>query len=239
MRKIFGHRGLPRIYKENTFTGINRANDYCDFVEIDVRLTKDKNLILFHDPNIGDNLIKDLTLAELDILLNGESLEDCVLISREQLLGKINFEIKTDSLDDSEIDILFQKMLSILEPDDIVSSFNWKAIQSFKDLFNCSYGIIFDKEEELFQAQSLSNHDEDLFFMAHHTLIDRRNFDLPKEKTVLWTVNEEIEFQRYMEMEIYGIVTDIPDTMQLYRKWDYGFNWWIKWCFKRSYEGKR
>ena len=54
--------------------------------------------------------------------------------------------------------------------------------------------------------------------MAHHTLIDRRNFDLPKEKTVLWTVNEEIEFQRYMEMEIYGIVTDIPDTMQLYRK---------------------
>ena len=54
-----------------------------------------------------------------------------------------------------------------------------------------NYGIIFDKEEELFQAQSLSNHDEDLFFMAHHTLIDSRNFDLPKEKTVLWTVNDE------------------------------------------------
>jgi hypothetical protein len=28
-----------------------------------------------------------------------------------------------------------------------------------------------------------------------------------------------------MEMDIYGIVTDIPDTMQLYRKWEYGFNW--------------
>jgi len=181
-------------------------------------LTKDKNLILFHDPNIGDNLIKDLTLAELDILLNDASLEDCVLTTRDQLLGKINFEIKTDSLDDLEIDILFQKMLSILEPDDIVSSFNWKAIQSFKDLFVSNYGIIFDKEEELFQAQSLSNHDEDLFFMAHHTLIDSRNFDLPKNKTVLWTVNDEIDFQRYMEMEIYGIVTDIPDTMQLYRK---------------------
>ena len=218
MRKIFGHRGLPRTYKENTFTGINKANDYCDFVEIDVRLTKDNNLILFHDPNIGDDLIKDLTLAELEILINGESLEDCVLMSRDQLDGKINFEIKTDTLDDSEIDILFQKMLSILEPNDIVSSFNWKAIQSFKDLFNSSYGIIFDKEEELFQAQSLSNHDEDLFFMAHHTLIDSRNFDLPKDKTVLWTVNDEIDFQRYMEMEIYGIVTDIPDTMQLYRK---------------------
>jgi len=218
LRKIFGHRGLPRIYKENTFTGINKANEYCDFVEIDVRLTKDNNLILFHDPNIGDDLIKDLTLAELEILLSSESLKDCVLISRDQLEGKVNFEIKTDTLDDSEIDILFQKMLSILEPKDIVSSFNWKAIQSFKNLFNSSYGIIFDKEEELFQAQSLSNHDEDLFFMVHHTLIDSRNFDLPKDKTVLWTVNDENDFQRYIEMEIYGIVTDIPDTMQLYRK---------------------
>ena len=218
MRKIFGHRGLPRIYKENTFRSINKANEYCDFVEIDVRLTKDNNLILFHDPNIGDDLIKDLTLKELEILLNGQSLEDCVLMSRDQLDGKINFEIKTDTLNDSEIDILFKKMLSILDPNDIVSSFNWKAIQSFKDLFNSSYGIIFDKEEELFQAQSLSNHDEDLFFMAHHTLIDSRNFDLPKHKTVLWTVNDEIDFQRYMEMEIYGIVTDIPDTMQIYRK---------------------
>ena len=218
MRKIFGHRGLPRIYKENTFTGINKAYEYCDFVEIDVRLTKDNNLILFHDPNIGDDLIKDLTLAELEILLNDASLEDCVLTARDQLLGKINFEIKTDSLDDLQIDILFQKMLSILEPEDIVSSFNWKAIQSFKDLFNSSYGIIFDKEEQLFQAQSLSNHDENLFFMAHHTLIDSRNFELPKDKTVLWTVNDEIDFQRYMEMEIFGIVTDIPDTMQLYRK---------------------
>ena len=218
MRKIFGHRGLPRIYKENTFTGINKANDYCDFVEIDVRLTKDKNLILFHDPNIGDNLIKDLTLAELDILLNGDSLEDCVLVSRDQLLGKINFEIKTDTLDDSEVDILFQKMLSIFEPGDIVSSFNWKAIQSFKNLFNCNYGIIFDREEDLFEAQALSNHDEELFFMTHFSLIDSRNFALPKNKTVLWTVNNEDDFQRYMDMEIYGIVTDIPDTMQLYRK---------------------
>jgi len=218
LRKIFGHRGLPRIYKENTFTGINKAYEYCDFVEIDVRLTKDNNLILFHDPNIGDYLIKDLTLAELEILLNDASLADYVLTTREQLLGKINFEIKTDSLDDSQIDILFQKMLSILEPEDIVSSFNWKAIQSFKDLFNSSYGIIFDKEEQLFQAQSLSNHDENLFFMAHHTLIDSRNFELPKDKTVLWTVNDEKDFQRYMEMEIFGIVTDIPDKMQLYRK---------------------
>ena len=218
MRKIFGHRGLPRIYPENTLSSINKAFEYCDFVETDIRITKDNQLILFHDPNIGGDLIKDLTLSELDLVIGDDSLEDRVLTSRDQINGKVNFEIKTDTLEDAEVDILFQKMLSILNEQDIVSSFNWKAIQSFKDLFNCHYGVIFDKEEELFEARSLSLHDENLFFMTHHNLIDSRNFDLPKNKTVLWTVNDEIDFQRYMEMEIYGIVTDIPDTMQLYRK---------------------
>ena len=59
MRKIFGHRGLPRIYPENTLSSINKAFEYCDFVETDIRITKDNQLILFHDPNIGDDLIKD------------------------------------------------------------------------------------------------------------------------------------------------------------------------------------
>ena len=33
LRKIFGHRGLPRIYPENTLSSINKAFEYCDFVE--------------------------------------------------------------------------------------------------------------------------------------------------------------------------------------------------------------
>ena len=64
MRKIFGHRGLPRIYKENTFTGINKAYEHCDFVEIDVRLTGDNQLILHHDPNIGDDFTVNDSAAD-------------------------------------------------------------------------------------------------------------------------------------------------------------------------------
>ena len=99
MRKIFGHRGLPRIYKENTFTGINKAYEHCDFVEIDVRLTGDNQLILHHDPNIGEDLIKNLSLSELDILMKDGSIHDSILVSRDQIHGQVNFEIKTDTLD--------------------------------------------------------------------------------------------------------------------------------------------
>ncbi len=218
MKKIFGHRGMPRVYFENSLSGLNRAFSFADYVETDVRLTKDKQLILFHDPHIQNSLIKDLTVLEIGQMLTGIEVEEIILNSRNQILGNVNFEIKTDSLEPHEIDILCQKMSSIVDSIDIVTSFNWKAIQDFKDIFPSRYGIILHQEEELYQAKSISIHDDKIFFMLHHELIDSRNFDLPLDRTVAWTVNDQDDFQRFMEMNLYGVVTDIPDTMQLYRK---------------------
>ena len=70
----------------------------------------------------------------------------------------------------------------------------------------------------LFEAKSLSIHDEHLFFMVERALLDSRNFDLPFQKTGVWTVNDEKEFQHFMELGVFGVITDIPDTMHVYRK---------------------
>ena len=218
MRKIFGHRGLPRIYRENSITGLNKAFEYCDYVETDVRITADNNLILFHDPDINGQFINKLSTEEILSKLNDVEKDELILSSRDQIDGKVNFEIKTNSLEKTQIDILFQKMLSILSPEDIITSFNWKAIQDFKELFTCHYGIILDHEDALFEAKSLSIHEEHLFFMVESSLLDSRNFDLPLEKTVVWTVNDEKDFQHFMELGVFGVITDIPDTMHIYRK---------------------
>ncbi len=218
MRKIFGHRGLPRIYRENTITGLNKAFEYCDYVETDVRITADNNLILFHDPDINGQFINELSTEEILSKLNDVEKDELILSSRDHIEGKVNFEIKTNSLEKTQIDILFQKMLSILSPEDIITSFNWKAIQDFKELFTCHYGTILDQEDALFEAKSLSIHDEHLFFMVESSLLDSRNFDLPLEKTVVWTVNDEKDFQHFMELGVFGVITDIPDTMHIYRK---------------------
>ena len=60
MRKIFGHRGLPHIYEENTFKSLNKALEICDFVETDVRITKDEELVLYHDTTIQTKQIEEL-----------------------------------------------------------------------------------------------------------------------------------------------------------------------------------
>ncbi len=218
MGKIFGHRGLPHIHRENSITGLNKAFEYCDYVETDVRITADNNLILFHDPDINGQFINELSTDEILSKLDDVEKDELILSSRDQIEGKVNFEIKTNSLEKTQIDILFQKMLSLLSPQDIVTSFNWKAIQDFKELFTCNYGIILDQEDALFQAKSLSIHDEHLFFMVEKTLLDSRNFDLPFQKTGVWTVNDEKDFQHFMELGVFGIITDIPDTMHIYRK---------------------
>ena len=218
MKKIFGHRGLPHIYRENSIAGLNKAFEYCDYVETDVRITADNNLILFHDSDINGQFINELSTEEILNQLNDIEKDDLILSSRDQIEGKVNFEIKTNDLEKTQIDILFQKMLSILLPDDIITSFNWKAIKDFKELFTCHYGIILDKEDALFEAKSLSIHDEHLFFMVERSLLDSRNFDLPLQKTGVWTVNDEKDFQQFMELGVFGIITDIPDTMHMYRE---------------------
>lgn len=49
---IIGHRGNPRIYQENTYDGfVSLLDTNADGFELDVFLTKDDKLVLFHEPH--------------------------------------------------------------------------------------------------------------------------------------------------------------------------------------------
>lgn len=218
MTFIFGHRGLPQIYRENSIESLNKAFEYCDFVETDLRITKDHNIIFHHDSFIKGFFIQDLTLNEIELLLPDIDLNDMIFNSREQLNGNVNFEIKTDDTDKEQVEILMKKIIDMTNYKDIVSSFNWESIHNYKNSFNCRYAIILDSEDDLFEAKAISNHDEQMMFMVSNNVINSRNFNLPYERSVVWTVNDENEFQRLMELGLYGVITDIPDTMQLYKK---------------------
>lgn len=69
--KIIGHRGAAGLALENTLQGIRIALDYpLSGIEIDVRRTKDRKLVLMHDAHTGrvsDRTVylQDVTLTEL------------------------------------------------------------------------------------------------------------------------------------------------------------------------------
>ena len=152
MRKIFGHRGLPQSYEENTFKSLNKAQEICDFVETDVRITKDEELVLYHDAEIQTQKIEELSLSDINELIDTES-------------------------------------------------------------FKSKYGILIDKENQLFESKAMSNLDEKLMFMVEKEIFYSRNFDLPLERCVVWTVNDKGEINSVLNMNVYGVVTDIGDKL--------------------------
>ncbi|MCB1591902.1 MAG: glycerophosphoryl diester phosphodiesterase [Alphaproteobacteria bacterium] len=69
--KIIGHRGAAAYAPENTLEGIHTAADMgVEWVELDVKLTKDQIPVIFHDDTLerttnGSGSLANLTLEEL------------------------------------------------------------------------------------------------------------------------------------------------------------------------------
>ena len=212
MRKIFGHRGLPHSYEENTFKSLNKAQEICDFVETDVRITKDEELVLYHDAEIQTQKIEELSLSDINELID-IGISEIHLVSREQIKGDTNFELKISSKDDDLNKVFLEKIINLTNPEDIVSSFDWEIILNNRESFKSKYGILIDKENQLFESKAMSNLDEKLMFMVEKEIFYSRNFDLPTERCVVWTVNDKDEIDNILNMDVYGVVTDIGDKL--------------------------
>lgn len=51
---VVGHRGVPALHQENTLAGFRRATELgIPAVELDVRLTRDGKLVVFHDSDVS------------------------------------------------------------------------------------------------------------------------------------------------------------------------------------------
>lgn len=78
---VIAHRGAHQNIPENSLAAYQKAIDLgCDFVEIDVRTTKDGHFVSVHNANIEKYVsgisaeVKDLTLTELKSLDIGEKI---------------------------------------------------------------------------------------------------------------------------------------------------------------------
>ena len=212
MRKIFGHRGLPQTYVENTITSLNKALEICDFIETDVRITRDEQLVLYHNSTIENKKIEELTLSEITMFIDID-ISEMHFVSRDQIKGNANFELKINTEEDDLNKVFINKIINLTNPDDIISSFDWEIILNNRDMFNCKYGILIDKENQLFESKAISNLDAKLMFMVEKEIFYSRNFELPKERCVVWTVNDSDEIMNILNMNVYGVVTDIGDKL--------------------------
>lgn len=122
---IFGHRGYPKVYPENSLAGFSYAlAQGVDGLEFDVHLTKDQIPVIMHDEQIdrttnGVGLIQQYTLAELQhfCLANHEPIP--TLAALLQLVGQrpvqLNLEFKTDQIQYPGIEAIVLAMVATAE----------------------------------------------------------------------------------------------------------------------------
>ena len=139
---IFGHRGSPDIVTENTLLSFKTAlAQGVDGIELDVRLSRDGQIVIFHDKGLGrlsDRVenIKDLSLAEIqsiELKKQASQREEAYIPSLTDIVPIIkhvkvlNIELKSDSfLDGHAVLRPLIDFLNKYELNDrcIISSFN-------------------------------------------------------------------------------------------------------------------
>lgn len=229
---VWGHRGASHYAPENTLPAFQLAiNQKADGIELDVQLSKDKELVVIHDETIdrvsdGRGYVWDYTLKELKQFnvnkhfpqygkVSIPSLEEVYqLIKPTNLI--INVELKTSPYFYPGIEekVIEKTYKTGMEKRVIFSSFNHYSIANIKALSKDVKTAILLSDVIVDAPSYALNLGVDAI---HPTLYYLQVPDLIKESKEkgmgihVWTVNEEEDIKKLIEYEVEAIITNKPD----------------------------
>ena len=223
---LFAHRGASGYELENSMSSFIKAIQMKpNFIETDVRKTKDNVLILIHDDNLRKLAFSNRSVSKLNInqlnnikLLNGESIP-----TLENLLelhdGKIKFdlEIKVGHIEKKIIETV--KKYDLLDQV-VFSNFSLKSLNKIHNiepkaelqLLVLFPHVIFDKLD-LFKK--LLNIGITAINPIYQIITDNliQNAHAIGLKIFPWTINDRIKLMELKEKGIDGVFTDYPDIL--------------------------
>lgn len=205
------HRGYSERYKDNSKEAIIAAKTFhFDLIEIDVQLTYDKKIILFHDIYINKKLIENLTLEKIKkedkTILEFSELKNIIDISKT----KICLDIKGTN---KEIcNILYQELDKQFIHNYLLSSFNFPIMEElYKINPNLNLGLIssniFSKENFIYFLSNIKIK----FVCLHWTALEQDIIDFLHEKNVMvftYTCKNSTIYNFIKNYDIDGIVTN-------------------------------
>jgi glycerophosphoryl diester phosphodiesterase len=153
--KIVGHRGASGYAPENTILSFQKAIDLgCDKTELDVRLSKDNQLIVIHDPEVdrisnGQGEVSKMTLSEIKELScpQGEKipiLQEVIDLCKDKI--DLLVELKAEGTPEKVNQVILKNQLlsSVL-----VISFDLHLIKEIKELNpKIKTGFLFEEDNK-------------------------------------------------------------------------------------------
>jgi glycerophosphoryl diester phosphodiesterase len=236
------HRGGALLWPENSLLAFRNAAESlgADFLEFDVHLSKDGEVVVIHDPTLdrtttGRGPVRERTLAELRTLRLRErtgavtdetvpALDDVVALAmrtRRQML----LEIKVNEAGHRYPGIE-EKVFAVLDrhrstPATVVMAFErdtWRRVRALRP--NARVGALYSRRSigdlgstlkaELGQARQAGV----ALVGLHEGLIDADTVALVRNERMslgVWTVNDAAAIRRFIDLGVDVIITDRPD----------------------------
>lgn len=230
---LIAHRGIHNNIDvpENSLSAFKNACDLNIPIELDVRLTKDFELVVFHDDNLKrmtglDINVDKLTLEELsnlNLLDTNEQIPlliDVLSLINGQVL--IDIEIK-ETKRIKEITTKLMKTLKYYSGDVIIKSFSPKIIKHLKNIDDSyTYGLLMkqkykNKFKELFMKSNLVLSYCNPNFLAVSKKLAKTNRLQKLRKTYdiyIWTFQNLDEISKYQQYGDYYICNNLPYEKQ-------------------------
>ncbi|TGD17950.1 glycerophosphodiester phosphodiesterase [Levilactobacillus suantsaiihabitans] len=210
---VFGHRGYPAKFPENSLAGFAYALDHgVEGLEFDVHLTKDQVPVIMHDERIdrtsnGTGLINSYTLAELRQFHLAENEPIPTLAEFLTLVGthdvQLNLEFKTDKIQYPHIERIVMGMVNAtpLKHPVIYSSFHLPTLKTCQQFApDEAYCWLTGKPVVNAAAFVASEHLAGLH-LSHYQA------DVPVAERI-WTVDDPALAKQLFQDGVAGIFTD-------------------------------
>jgi glycerophosphoryl diester phosphodiesterase len=216
---ILGHRGSPRTEHENTLASFERAlADGADGIELDVRCTADKVLVVHHDETLSSGEVlrsHAFSILSAATRANGyelAKLEDVLALAAGR--GFVNLEIKEQGFEEQ----LVQMAERLLPPDTFaLSSFSQRLVWYLRTRWNVPVFLIVEGDRELALNMSLvliGDASGIAYESSHITEDVVKTFIENRLPIFAWTVNDLAEARQLADWGLTGLITDIPGELK-------------------------
>lgn len=225
--EIAAHKGYSSVAPENTLPAFEKAIECgcADYIELDIRLSKDKVPICTHDANFEKltgckKEVYDMTLdeiKELSVGTNYPDYPDCKIATFEEALqmcqGKIDLIVEIKASPKSPE--LEQIAVELLEKYDyighcVVHSGNYESLKKIKAANpNIPCGLIMALSTG--DYQNLEGID---FYSVEHNFVNSAMINrvhMAGKKVYAWTVNETDDMESMLELQADCIICDYPE----------------------------
>jgi glycerophosphoryl diester phosphodiesterase len=218
-----GHRGARAYEPENTLRSFKKALEIgVNAVELDVRKTRDNQLVVIHDADVkrttdGKGLVSDLTVKEIKEFTAEKGEKIPTLKEALDFLDKkvkILIELKEEGVDEKVLSLVRE---GGLQKNVVIVSFSEEALRKVRKLDKeVETGLIYVKHKNPVKAalDLEANYLLPLYRFAHSANVQKAHEN--GLKVIVWTVNKPEEVAEYTKKGVDGIASDRPDILTKY-----------------------